>query len=252
MERDVSESAGIGGRVQAARTRLGWTREALAFHAGLSWSAIAQVESGRRTNLRPATLAALGRALRVSIDYLVNGSPAQPPALEHSAFPYSTDDQFRTTMGSFLAEGIERSEALIAVTTTANIELLREYLGSDAARVQFVVSSGFLITPIATLEAFRDFSNGELARGAPWVRILGEPIWAGRSEAEVRQWTRFESLFNLMFGGYPMTVVCPYDERSVAPEIVNEAQVTHPQILGDDGISNSPDYTDPRDFALGR
>ena len=53
--------------------RLGWTREALAFHSGLSWSAIAQVESGRRTNLRPSTLAALSRPLGVSIDYLVDG-----------------------------------------------------------------------------------------------------------------------------------------------------------------------------------
>src|SRR5579859_3174792 len=124
----MSDSGGIGARVRAARDRLGWTREALAFHSGLSWSAIAQLESGRRSNVRPGTLVALSRPLGVSIDYLVDGRRSRSTMLEHSAFPYRSDDQFRATMGPFLAEGIERSEAVIAVTTAANIELLREHL----------------------------------------------------------------------------------------------------------------------------
>src|ERR1700686_2883902 len=98
MHGDVSDRGGIGPRVRAARERLGWTREALAFHAGVSWSAIAQVESGRRTNLRPSTLLALSRPLGVSIDYLVEGGLSRPTMLGHSAFSYRTDDQFRTTM----------------------------------------------------------------------------------------------------------------------------------------------------------
>jgi transcriptional regulator with XRE-family HTH domain len=245
----MSDSPGIGHRVRAARERLGSTREALAFHSGLSWSAITQVESGRRTNVRPATLVALSRALGVSIDYLVDGCPAHPTMLEHSVFPYRSDEQFRSTMGPFLSEGIERSEALIVVTTVANIELLREHLGKHGSTVEFVDSSDFLTTPIATLEAFKTFFDASLAHGAPWVRAIGEPIWT-RSDAEVRLWTRFESIFNLVFGGYPLTAVCPYDERSVAPEIVHEAHLTHPLAVGDHGISKSPDYADPGRFAL--
>jgi transcriptional regulator with XRE-family HTH domain len=251
MDGDVSDSGGIGPRVRAARERLGWTREALAFHAGVSWSAIAQVESGRRTNLRPSTLSALSRALGVSIDYLVEGTLSQPTLLEHSAFPYRADDQFRTTMGSFLADGVERSEATLAVTTGPNIELLREHLGREARSVEFVDASGFYSTPIAALEAYRAFFEAALERGAPWVRVVGEPMWEGRSESEVRAWTRYESLFNLVFGGSPLTVVCPYDERSVAPEIVKHAHLTHPNTVGDRGLSQCPHYTDPARFALG-
>jgi len=127
----LSHTGGIARRVRVARERLGWTREALAFHAGLSWSAIAQVESGRRTNLRASTLAALSRPLKVSTDYLVEGTRTRS-LLEHSDFPYSTDSQFETSMGAFLAEGVQRSEAGLAVTTTGNIELLREQLGEAA------------------------------------------------------------------------------------------------------------------------
>jgi transcriptional regulator with XRE-family HTH domain len=246
----MSKTGGIGSRVRAARERLGWTREALAFHSGVSWSAIAQVESGRRTNLRPSTLAALSRPLGVSIDYLVDGNLRRPTMLDHSAFPYRAEDQFQTTMGSFLAEGVERSEAILAVTTGPNIELLREHLGGDAGSVEFVDSSSFLTTPIAALEAFKAFSDTKLERGATWIRILGEPRWAERSDVEVRLWTRFESLFNLVFAASPMTVACPYDERSVAPEILRQAQLTHPHTVGEQGITQSPEYTDPRRFAL--
>ena len=246
----MGESGGIGPRVRAARKRLGWTREALAFHSGLSWSAIAQVESGRRTNVRHSTLAALSRPLGVSIDYLIHGGQSPPTMLDHSAFPYRTEDQFRTTMGSFLAEGVERSEALLAVTTLPNIELLHDHLGRDARAVEFVDASGFYNTPIAAIEAYKAFSDAKLAHGAPWVRVVGEPVWAGRSDAEVRLWTRYESLLNLLFSAYPLTVVCPYDQRSVAPEILRQADLTHPHMLGDGGISQSPDYTGPGRFAL--
>jgi transcriptional regulator with XRE-family HTH domain len=249
-EGNIGGSGEIGRRVRAARERLGWTREALAFHSGVSWSAIAQVESGRRTNLRPSTLAALSRPLRVSIDYLVEGGRSRSTMLEHLLFPYRTDEQFRTTIGSFLAEGVERSEAILAVTTSPNIELLREFLGNDARSVEFIDSSGFLSSPAAAIESFMAFSEASLGRGAAWVRIVGEPRWVERSAAEVRLWTRFESLFNLVFGASPMTVCCPYDERVLAPEILREAHVTHPQTLGDGGVSQNPGYVDPRRFAL--
>jgi hypothetical protein len=208
------------------------------------------VESGRRRNLRPSTLAALSRPLRVSIDYLVDGGVSRPTMLMHSAFPYRTDDQFRTTMGSFLAEGLERSEAILAVTTVPNIELLRDHLGKDGRTVEFVDSSGFLSTPIAALEGFRAFTEASLERGAPWVRIVGEPRWAERSDADVRLWTRFESLFNLVFATSPMTVACPYDERSVAPEILRQAHLTHPHTMDDRGTSESLNYINPGRFAL--
>jgi transcriptional regulator with XRE-family HTH domain len=245
-----SDSSGIGARLRAARQRLGWTREELAVHSGLSWSAIAQIESGRRTNLRPTTLVAVSGALGVTIDYLVMGTMAPTPMLEHSAYFYRDDDPYQATMGAFLAAGLERSEAVMAVTSAGNVELLREHLGKDARGVTFVESKEWLTTPAAALESFRSFGERKLRGGAPWVRFLAEPIWKGRSGLEVRLWTRFESLVNLVFGPSPVTFVCPYDERSVLPEIVTEARLTHPGIVDDAGMSQSRDYSGPGRVAL--
>jgi transcriptional regulator with XRE-family HTH domain len=246
----MSDSGGIGARLRAARDRRGWSREELAVHSDISWAAIAQVESGRRTNVRPNTLLALSGALGVTIDYLVTGGLAPTPMLEHSAYFYSDDNDFKVTMGSFLAEGLERSEAVIAVTTPANIELLREHLGADAGKAEFVDSTTWLTTPAEALERFKAFSEAKLEAGAPWVRFVAQPIWEGRSGNEVRLWTRFESLVNVLFGASPVTFVCPYDERAVDPEVVKEAHLTHPDIVDDAGIAGSPDYTGPGRVAL--
>jgi transcriptional regulator with XRE-family HTH domain len=246
----ASDSGAIADRVRAARERLGWSREALAVRAEVSWSAIAQIETGRRTNLRPTTLAALSRALGVSIDYLIDGGLSRPAMLTHSAFCYGTDDHFQSIAGPFLAEGLERSEATLAVTSTANIRLLRDYLGSDATDVTFFDASTWYSTPIAALQAYQSFADAKLNAGAHWVRLVGQPAWTERADTQVRLWTRYESLLNLVFSASPLTALCAYDERSVAPEIVRQARVTHPHTVGDAGTSDNPDYANPERFAL--
>jgi transcriptional regulator with XRE-family HTH domain len=242
MTHGSKETQGIGSRLRAARERLAWSREALAFHSGISWPAIAQVESGRRTNVRPSTLAALAAPLGVTIDYLVNGRPSQVPMLRHSAFRYSTNDQFRAIMAPFLADGVERSEATLALTTKRNIDLLRKALGKDSRQVRFVESRQWLTTPDAALAELRSFCDAKLKRGVPWLRFIAEPIWKGRSEADIKLWTRFESLLNVLFRDFPLTLVCPYDERSVPPEILERVELTHPEILGTAGSSKSSAY----------
>jgi transcriptional regulator with XRE-family HTH domain len=250
-EAPMSDGGGIGGRVRAARERRRLTREGLAYHAGVSWSAIAQVESGRRTNLRPSTLAALARPLGVSIDYLVNGSHSCPTMLEHSVFPYRTDGQFRETAGAFLREGVERSEPALAVTTAPNIELIREHLGRDVSGVEFIDANDFYIAPSAAFEAYGAFFERASERGSSWVRVLGEPMRAGETAEETRAWTQYESLFNLVFASAPTTVVCAYDERVLAPEAVLQAQLTHPSTVGTGGVwEANPGYTEPARFAF--
>ena len=234
----------------AARERLGWNREALAFHSGISWSGITQVETGRRRNLRPDTLSALAGALGVTIDYLISGGPASTVMLDHKALLYGTDDELAKTAGPFLEEGTERSEAVLAVTTKANIAVLREQLGSAAQRVDFIESTAWYTTPTAALDGLTTYSSAKVEGGVPWIRFLGEPIWAGRPAAENLVWTRYESMVNLVFAAWPMTIVCPYDERSVQPEIATQAHVTHPNTIGREGIAVSADYAGPGGFAL--
>jgi transcriptional regulator with XRE-family HTH domain len=251
-EPSPTEPPEIGIRVRAARERLGWSREALAYHSKLSWSAIAQVESGRRRNLRPQTLSALAESLGLSVDYLIGGARADLTMLEHRALVYNADHEVVEVLAPFLREGIERSEALLAVTTAANVELLREHLGPDAERVKFVEAQDWYQEPGSVLRAYKAFVSEKAQAGAPWVRIVGELPWSGWSESEICIWTRYESLFNLIFAASPVSAICPYDTRSVSPDVAQQARCTHPQTIGPEGITNSSDYADPTGFAFGQ
>jgi transcriptional regulator with XRE-family HTH domain len=248
---DDPESRDVGTRLRAARLRRGWNRETLAFKSGLSWSAIEQIESGRRKNITLRTLSALSTALGVTTDYLVIAAVTPAQMLHHAALLYGTDQEFLGAAAPFLEEGIERDEAAFAVTSKANIDLLREALGPKSQRVEFAEAAQMYDEPGTTLGAYRSFIMDQLESGRPWVRIVGEPVWSGRSDEETRNWTRYESLINLALETAPASILCPYDERSVPPKILADAKRTHPEILDDKDRVESPSYSDPKQFVLG-
>ncbi|HEX4564288.1 MAG TPA: MEDS domain-containing protein [Solirubrobacteraceae bacterium] len=237
------QGSAIGDRVRSARERRGWNREALAFHSGVSWAGVSQVESGRRTNLRPATLSALATALGVSVDYLVSGRASVPPMLEHRALLYESEDEFCTSIVPFLGEAIERRERALVVSSERNNELLRERLGPLAGDVEFVERSTWYRAPESTLEAYQSFVEGAVDAGGTWVRIVGEVVWEGLSDPLVCTWGRYESLLNLALASAPATIVCPYDARSLAPEIIDVARATHPHLIAGEALSSNPSYS---------
>jgi len=245
-----THASAIDRRLRAARERLGWSREALAFHSGLSWSAIAQIESGRRTNLRPTTLAVLSDALGVSIDYLLGRDDRGRSMLKHCTMLYATHEEFVENASQFIAEGLERSEATVAVTTAPKIRLIQKELGDKAAEVTYVEARRWYSTPMSALAGYRKFIDQSLELGSGWIRILGEPVWSGRSTSEVALWTRYESLLNLELAGAPITVLCPYDTSALDPRILEHAQATHPHTRTHSEIARNPRYVEPSRFAL--
>ena len=240
----------IAKRLRAARTRKGWSREELAYHSGVSWSAIAQIESGRRTKARPATLAALAGALRVTIDYLI-GENSSPAMLDHRALVYGSDEEFVAATAPFLQEGVERAEAVLVVTTSGKIELLRKNLGGDARRIVFADSAEWYRSPLDAVSAYGSFSDEKIAAGVDWMRIVGEPVAASQDREEVKLWSTYESIFNVMFAGSPLTAVCPYDARSSTEPLVDMVMETHPQLVAGEETAPNDRYRDPEQLLLG-
>jgi hypothetical protein len=91
----------------------------------------------------------------------------------------------------------------------ANRRLIREALGVDAEQVlmrDMTVAGrnpGRIIPTV--LLAFADAYPGRR------VRLIGEPIWAGRSETEYPACAQHEALINAAFVGRPITILCPYN-----------------------------------------
>jgi transcriptional regulator with XRE-family HTH domain len=244
-------SSRIGESLRAARARVGWSREELAYHSGVSWSAITQIESGRRRDVRLSSLSALADALGVSVDHLIGTIAAVVPRpLDHRVLTYGSDEDFLAAAIPFLTEGIERSDGLLAVTTAAQAELLRDTLGDGSNHIEFADSVDWYRSPKGASDRYRAFVKQKFEAGAAWIRIVGEPVWSGRSVAEITAWTRYESLLNLTLASMPATVVCPYDTRSLPMEIVENANRTHPQVARGSDANPSPSYREPEDFLL--
>ena len=241
----------VGGTLRSARERRGWTREALAYHSGLSHAAIAQIESGRRQEVRVSSLVALAGALGVSVDYLVGGAATVAPRLlRHRALVYGSDDEYVASAVPFLVEGVARSECVVVVTAERQEGLLRERLGDDAPHVEFFDSAQWYRSPLLATDGYRTLVRERFERGAPWVRVIGEPVWTGRSEAEVGEWIRYESLINLSLASSPATIVCPYDTRSLSDRVLAGARSTHPEVAAPGEVSVSPGYREPEEFLL--
>jgi transcriptional regulator with XRE-family HTH domain len=245
-------SSRIGGSLRSARERKGWTREALAYHSGLSWAAIAQIESGRRQQVRVSSLVALASALGISVDYLVGGeATVSPQLLGHRVLIYGSEDEYLASAVPFLLEGIARSEAVLCVPTRRQGDLLHDALGDDAQRVEFLDSSEWYRCLRAAADGYLTFVKERFERGAPWIRILAEAVWAGRSDAEVVEWFRYESIVNLALASSPATIVCSYDARSLPDAVLIDARRTHSQLVAAGHSTASLAYREPIDFMLG-
>jgi transcriptional regulator with XRE-family HTH domain len=223
----------------------------LAHHAGLSSAAIAQIESGRRQDVRLGTLVALASALGVSVDYLV-GSTATvvPTLLEHRVLIYDSDAEYVASAVPFLVDGITRNDCVAVVAGDWQTRVLRDALGVEAARVEFYDSAEWYVLPAGALDRYRSFVKQRFELGAQWIRIIGEPVWAGRSQVEVARWTRYESMLNLSLASAPATIMCPYDARCVSGEILAGAYHTHPEVSEGDQVSASVGYREPQDLLL--
>jgi hypothetical protein len=127
---------------------------------------------------------------------------------------------------------------------------LRTALGEDAGRIDFHSSAAWYQSPTEAFEKYRTYLRKRLDSGAQWLRIVGEPIWAGRSDVEIDEWVRYEALINLSFVAWPATILCSYDGRVIPPEIAAAARRTHPELAAGNEVVPSSGYLEPETLLL--
>jgi anti-sigma regulatory factor (Ser/Thr protein kinase) len=156
-------------------------------------------------------------------------------AFRHEALLYDgTDDLVRRAV-PFVRAGIERDEPVMVAVRAATLERLRDALGADAAAVRLVDMEKIGRNPARIIPAWREFARVN-ARPGRALRGIGEPIWSGRSEAELVECQLHESLLNVAFADVAdFHLLCPYDTSALAPEVVHEALCSHPHVAADEG-----------------
>jgi anti-sigma regulatory factor (Ser/Thr protein kinase) len=168
----------------------------------------------------------------------------------HHASIYGSDDEFLAMALPFISGGLAKGEPVLAATTSANLELLNEALGEQADQVDYAETAYFGRRPPQRVAAFHEYWLRHAAASAHGqVRILAEPVWAGRSRREVSEWRRMESGLNAVLAPANIWMICPYDTRVVDPAIAADALRTHPAAVSGQDVVPCDAYTEPAAFA---
>lgn len=160
----------------------------------------------------------------------------------HPALFYRNTEEYLAGTVPLLLEGLTAGEPVAAAVPAANLKLLRAELGDRADEVHCLDmeeagrNPGRIIPGV--LRAFADIHPNRR------VRIIGEPIWPGRSPEEYPACVQHEALINMAFSGRDVTILCPYDTARLDAAVLADARATHPVIV-DAGRERASGAYDP-------
>ncbi|WP_336317634.1 sensor histidine kinase [Streptomyces lavendofoliae] len=169
--------------------------------------------------------------------------PEQGATFDHPALFYTTEEDYLSGVGDFVRTALLEEQPVLVAVPDERLRLLKDSLGADRPGVTWVDMRDAGRNPgriLSMLQAFADRSGDR----RPY--LVGEPIWVGRSAAEVREATRHEALINLAFAHRDATILCPYD-RALPQPVLALAHRTHPVIGGPGEYRPSPANVDPHE-----
>lgn len=167
----------------------------------------------------------------------------------HEALLYAGEEDFLHGTESFIRGGLAAGEPTLVVVAAPKIARLRERLGGDADRVDFADMAGVGLNPARIIPAWRDFVDRHAGAGRA-LRGIGEPIWAERDADELPECQRHEALLNVAFAGAAdFWLLCPYDTTALAPDVLAEAERSHPFLSERTQARPSPAYGGLESFA---
>lgn len=170
--------------------------------------------------------------------------PSEPVAFRHDALFYSGAADYRAGLLEFVRDGLDRAEPVLVAVPQPGLGLVRSALRPDETeRVRTADMGSAGRNPGRIIGSVLTAFVREHA-GRP-VRIVGEPIWAGRSAAEYPACAEHEALINVALAGTDAYVLCPYDVTRLDRSVLVDATRTHPTLVSDGERWDSPGYTDP-------
>lgn len=170
--------------------------------------------------------------------YASGDRPSEP--FVHEALLYHDHATYLDGTMKFIYDGVALGEPVAVAAPPANVRLIRERLGAFAEVVTFhdMTEAGRNPGRIIpwVLSKFIDQHPGRR------VRIIGEPIWKGRSEDEYPACVQHEAMINVAFTGCEAAILCPYDTGRLEPHMVKDSYATHPIMVDATGKADSDGY----------
>lgn len=150
----------------------------------------------------------------------------------HEALFYQDASDYVADTARYVREGLAAGEKVLVAVIEEHARPLREELGADAGTVDFLDMAEVGRNPARIIPAWQEWVDRNTARGTAF-RGVGEPVWSGRSQLEMRECGRHEHLLNTAFDAGPeWEMLCPFDSRCLPPEVLEDVARAHPAAHG--------------------
>lgn len=180
--------------------------------------------------------------------------PAPEQSLCHEALLYRSDHALAGAVATFARAGQTAGEAVLVALPRRNLEPAQRALdelgrrGPGDGEVTFEDMAEVASNPSCLLSVYEAW----IASHDGPVRVVGEAVWPERSYAERVELLRHEALLNHALARAQVAILCPYDAERLDAVTLTGAELTHPQLVDEDGGSRvSPVYGDPLEIGKG-
>ncbi len=163
------------------------------------------------------------------------GPAAAPPAppggdgLSHVAFPYRDTGEYLAHVLAFIGDGLACSEPVFVALPGHLGSQVRAAAGAAGWRLAVADMNELGRNPARITLALGTFAGGHAGQR---IRVVTEPLWPGRTDAETAEVMKHEALVQLAVAP-PGAILCPYDASRLSPALIDGARRAHPEILED-------------------
>jgi anti-sigma regulatory factor (Ser/Thr protein kinase) len=155
-------------------------------------------------------------------------APAGGDGLSHLAFLYRDADEYLGHVLAFIADGLACSEPVFVALPGHLGSRVLAAAGAAGRRLAVADMNELGRNPARITLALDTFAGGHAGQR---VRIVTEPLWPGRSDAETAEVMKHEALVRPTVGAINAEILCPYDASRLSPALIDGACRTHPEIL---------------------
>jgi anti-sigma regulatory factor (Ser/Thr protein kinase) len=155
---------------------------------------------------------------------------------------YDDDAALLDVAVPFLREGVERGQPTLLGVGSSVRPLILDALGGVGGVTQLPEWQS--AAAFSTLHSNRQLITEHADGGSRPVRLLGEvpyrsdfPSWNG--------WIRYEAAVNALYADLGVSMLCVYDRRVAAPEILDDVNRAHPSLAAKGDGGSNPLFVEP-------
>jgi len=155
-------------------------------------------------------------------------APAGGDGPGHLAFLYHGTGDYLEHVLAFVRAGLASAEPVFVALPGGLGRRVQAAAGAAARQLAVADMNELGRNPARITLALGSFAGQHAGQR---IRIVTEPLWRGRSDAEAAEVMKHEALVQLAVGAVDAQILCPYNAAELGPALIDGARHAHPEIF---------------------